>query len=395
MAETVTVDRAFVVSTLSRLVQINSVNPSLVPGGAGEAAIAGFVADTLRGIGLEVAIHEPQPGRASTVGMLRGRGGGRSLMLNAHHDTVGVDGMREPFSGAVRHGRLYGRGAYDMKGSLAACIGAVKALADARLRPAGDVLVAAVADEEHASLGTADLITRYRVDGAVVTEPTGLKLCRAHKGFAWFEVETTGRAAHGSKFELGIDANLRMGRFLVELAELERGLRVRTPHGLVGPPSIHAATLRGGTGLSTYAASCTVGIERRTIPGETEAWVTAELQAIIDQLRARDPGYAATLRTLLVREPFEVPSSARIVRVLEAAATRVLGQPPPHIGDTPWMDSALLAAAGVETVVMGPAGAGAHAEEEWVDVESVIQLAEILAHAAMEYCRDEGSGKRE
>src|SRR2546430_726508 len=241
-----TIDGESTVSTLSRLVQINSVNPTLSPAGAGEAEVGRYVAQTLKGLGLEVASHEPEPGRGSVVGKLKGTGKGRSLMLNAHYDTVGVEGMAEPFSGAVRDGRLYGRGSYDMKGSLAAQIGAAKALAEAGVKLRGDLLIAAVADEEVASLGTADLIKRYRVDGAIVTEPTALNICLAHKGFVWLEVETHGRAAHGSKVELGIDANLMMGRGLSELSKLERGVRARKPHALVGPPSLHARPLRGG-----------------------------------------------------------------------------------------------------------------------------------------------------
>jgi acetylornithine deacetylase len=307
-------------------------------------------------------------------------------MLNAHYDTVGVDGMPEPFTGAVRNGRLYGRGAYDMKGSLAAGIAAAKALRDAGVRLAGDLLIAAVADEEHASIGTADLVPRYRVDGAIVTEPTALALCLAHKGFAWLEVEITGRAAHGSRFELGVDANMRMGRFLGGLDALERELRARRPHPLVGPPSLHAAMIQGGTGLSTYADRCVLSIERRTVPGETEPQITQEIRAILDRLKKADPAYEATLKTLLVREPFEVKPDGGIVHSLDAAATRILGRAPRKMGDTPWMDSALLSSAGVETVVMGPAGTGAHAAEEWVDIESVIQLAEILAETAIDYC---------
>ncbi len=381
-----TIDREFTVSTLSRLVQINSVNPTLSPAGAGEAEVGRYVAQTLKGLGLEVASHEPEPGRVSVVGKLKGTSKGRSLMLNAHYDTVGVEGMAEPFSGAVRDGRLYGRGSYDMKGSLAAQIGAAKALVEAGVKLRGDLLIAAVADEEVASLGTADLIKRYRVDGAIVTEPTALNICLAHKGFVWLEVETHGRAAHGSKFELGIDANLMMGRVLSELSKLERGVRARKPHALVGPPSLHAATLRGGEGLSTYAASCKLGIERRTIPGETESQVVGEVQAILDRLAKADKTFSASLKTLLVREPFDVAPTAGVVTALAAAAKGVLGKEPPMVGDTPWMDAALLSAAAVETVVMGPAGAGAHASEEWVDVESVLKMAEILAQAAINYC---------
>ena len=384
---TISIDRSYLIETLAGLVQINSINPTLVPGGAGEAEIAAYTAASLRNIGLETAVHEPEPGRPSVVGILRGRGGGRSLMLNAHYDTVGVEGMAEPFSGALRDGRIHGRGAYDMKGSLAAGMAAAKALVDAGTPLAGDLLVAAVADEEYASLGTAGLIQRYEVDAAIVTEPTELDICLAHKGFVWLEVETLGRAAHGSRFDLGIDANMRMGRFLAELEKLERALRARPGHPLTGPPSLHAATIEGGTELSAYAARCRLQIERRTVPGEREEQVLAELQEVIDLLAAADPSFQATLRSFFVREPFEVSLEAAIVQSLSRSAERVLGHPPAMVGQTPWMDSALLAAAGVETVVMGPAGAGAHSHEEWVEVESAVKLAEILARTAVDYCQ--------
>ena len=380
------IDRQYATETLTRLVQINSINPTLAPGAPGEKEIAEFIAGSLRGCGLTAEIFEPQAGRTSVLGRLKGSGGGRNLMLNAHCDTVDVRGMAEPFSGAIREGRLYGRGAYDMKGSLAACMAAAKALKEAGTNLRGDVLVAAVADEEYGSLGTSDLITRVKVDGAIVTEPTALEVCLAHKGYLWIEVVVEGRAAHGSKFELGIDANMKMGLFLARLNELEVALRTRKPHRLVGPPSLHAAMLNGGAGLSTYAPSCTLQIERRTVPGETEAQATAEIQAIVDVLSDSDMDFCATVRTYLVRDPFEVEEDAAIVGAVDRAAAKVRGHRAKHIGDTPWMDAALLQAAGVETVVLGTTGAGAHADVEWVDVESVIKLAEILAEAAMEYC---------
>jgi acetylornithine deacetylase len=379
------VDRDDLVSTLADLVRINSINPVLVPGAPGEAEIAAFVAGWLRNAGLDAELSEPEPGRPSVLGRLRGVGGGQSLLLNAHMDTVGVEGMPEPFSGTVRDGRLYGRGAYDMKGSLAACLIAAKSLAKSdRLR--GDLLVAAVADEEYGSLGTADLVKHVSADAAIVTEPTSLRICRAHKGYAWIEVVVEGRAAHGSRFEEGIDANLRMGRFLSALEGLEQELVGRPPHALVGPPSLHAATLEGGSGLSTYAARSVVKIERRTIPGETDASVIAELEALLARLRADDPSFRGEARMFFSREPFEVPAEAAIVRALDGAASRVLGHAPAQVGDTPWMDSALLAGAGIETVVFGPHGAGAHAKEEWVDIDSVVQTAEVLAETARSWC---------
>lgn len=381
------IDKGFTLRTLADLVRINSVNPTLEAGGPGESAIAEYLARTFQRLGLTVDRHEPAPGRVSVVGRLKGKGPGRSLMLNGHVDTVGVAGMPEPFSGAIRDGKLYGRGSYDMKGSVAAAVGAAKALVDAGAPFNGELLVAAVADEEDASLGTANLVGKYQLDAAIVTEPTHLEICLAHKGFVWIEVETVGRAAHGSRFDLGVDANMAMGRFLAALSELERDLRQRPPHRLVGPPSLHAAVLRGGTAPSVYAARCTLTIERRTIPGETEAGVVGEVQQLIDRLAAADPSFKATVKSVLARGPFEVPSEAGIVKVVRQAAERVLGKMAPFCGQTPWMDSALLAAAGVPTVVIGPAGAGAHAAEEWVDTESVVQLAAILADAVAEFCR--------
>src|SRR5688572_24766148 len=300
------IDRDYTLKTLQTLVRTNSINPTLAPGAPGEAAIADFIADSLHACGLETEIREPEPGRTSVLARLKGTGGGRSLMLNAHCDTVDVAGMADPFSGAIRDGKLYGRGSFDMKGNLAACMAAANALASSAARLRGDVLVAAVADEEYGSLGTRDLIEHVKVDGAIVTEPTALEVCLAHKGYLWIEVQVTGRAAHGSKFELGIDANMKMGHFLHALSELERELRRRTPHRLVGPPSLHAALLNGGSGLSTYAPLSTLQIERRTIPGETAAQAVAEIQAIADDLAAADSNFHATVKSFFVRDPFEV-----------------------------------------------------------------------------------------
>ncbi|MCX6552507.1 MAG: M20/M25/M40 family metallo-hydrolase [Acidobacteria bacterium] len=380
------IDSAYLTATLRDLVRINSVNPSLDPGSAGERVIAEYVAASLAAFGVEAALHECAPGRPSVVGRLRGSRPGRSLMLNAHIDTVDLVGMEDPLSGDIRAGRLYGRGAYDMKGGLAAMMAGMKALADAGCPHGGEVVLTGVADEEYASAGMQDLLTRYRTDGAIVTEPTALDICLAHKGFAWFEITTHGRAAHGSRFDLGVDANMRMGRVLADLDRLEQDLRARAPHPLVGPPSLHAATLSGGSGLSTYAASCRLQIERRTVPGECIEAVTEEMASILRRQMALDPAFAADLGVMLVREPFEVSPDAPIVRALVEASTDVLGHRPAFAGQTPWMDAALLAAAGVETVVMGAAGAGAHAKEEWVDLESVTRLAACLAAAAIRYC---------
>jgi acetylornithine deacetylase len=385
------IDPEYVTKILSDLVRINSINPSLSPGGAGEAEIGAYMADALSSIGLNVSTNELAPGRVNVVGTLRGHNAGRSLLLNAHMDTVGVDGMKgDPFSAKIQDGVLYGRGAQDMKGSLAAMIAATKALVEGGVKLGGDLYVTAVADEEYASIGSDDLVKHVSADAAIVTEPTDLTISRAHRGFIWYEAETLGRAAHGSRFKEGIDANMRMGRFLSRLEGLEKELRERKPHPLAGPPSLHAARIQGGTEISIYAAHCLLEIERRTSPGETEAQATAELQAIIDAIKENDPNYQAAVKPTFVRDPFEVTANARIVKTLEAAYTHRMGTAPQHSGQSFWTDAAILAGAGMETVLIGPTGGGLHSEEEWVDLDSVVDLAYILAETAMGYC---GKGK--
>lgn len=381
------IDRDYLVQTLTDLISIDSTNPDLSPQGAGEQEIAAYLVQAFRDLGLEVVCHEATPGRPSVVGIREGSGGGRSLMLNGHIDTVGVEGMSQPFTAVQRAKRMYGRGAYDMKGSVAAMMTALRALAEADVQLGGDVILAAVADEEYASIGTAEIIEHYRVDGAIVTEPTQMQLCLAHKGFIWLEVETVGRAAHGSRFEEGIDANMRMGRLLAELEKQERSLRQQSGHPLVGPPSLHAAMLNGGSEWSAYAARCRLSLERRTIPGETEAQVVAEIRNLIDSLAAADPTFEATVTTCFVRQPFEQPVEAGIVQSVDRAVTATLGQRPSHVGETFWADAALLAEAGIETVMIGPIGGGAHGVEEWVEIDSLVNLADILGRTVLDYCQ--------
>ena len=360
------------------LVSIDSVNPDLVPGGAGETEIATFVAAWLREAGLEVELIEAAPGRPSVVGVARGSGGGSSLMLNAHMDTVGVEGMARPFSADIRGGRLYGRGAYDMKGSLAACMLAVSRLASDGL--AGDVVLAAVADEEHASIGMQSVLRERRTDAAIVTEPTGLGVCIAHKGFVWAEIELEGRAAHGSRPDEGRDAIIAMAPVLTRLADLQASLDAAPGHPLVGPGSVHASLIEGGQELSSYPARCVLSLERRTAPGENADEFKRECEALIEGLEGTE------LRLGLARDPFEVERDAAVVGAMGRAAREVTGAEARIYGETYWMDAALIQAAGVPTVVFGPAGAGAHSVEEWVDLASVQACSDALVAAARELC---------
>jgi acetylornithine deacetylase len=366
-----------------RLVAIDSVNPSLVEGGAGEGEIARFVAGWASDAGLESETVEATPGRPSVIVRARGTGGGRSLLLCAHLDTVGVEGMTDPLEARVEGDRLYGRGGYDMKSGLAS---ALLACREARsLGLAGDVIVAAVADEEHASLGVQEILRSVHADAAIVTEPTELEITIAHKGFVWIEIEVTGVAAHGSRPALGVDAILKMGPILTGLHEIEQRLGQRL-HPSLGPGSLHASLIEGGRELSTYPERCVLAFERRTLPGEQSDAIEQEIEALLDRCRADDPELVVESRTLLVRDPFEVDASSDIVQALLAAASDELGAAPPLVAVPYWADSAFIASAGIPTVLFGASGTGAHAAEEWVSIPDATATTRILIAVARVIC---------
>jgi acetylornithine deacetylase/succinyl-diaminopimelate desuccinylase family protein len=366
------------------LVAIESVNPDVVAGGSGEKEIARFVAGWCERAGLETTLFEPAPGRPNVVAVARGTGAGRSLLLNAHMDTVGVAGMTAPFEPRLEDGRLHGRGAYDMKGSLAACMLATAEVGRRGLR--GDVILTAVSDEEFASVGTEAVAASLGADAAIVTEPTELQLAVAHRGFVHVEVETTGRAAHGSRPHLGIDAIAKMGHVLVGIEELDRRLRAHPTHPYLGSGSVHASLVEGGQEFSSYPARCVLQAERRTVPGETVELAESELREILEHASAADADFSGEVRVLASREPFEVEESSELVRVVRAAASAALGSEPDLVGVSYWADSALLADAGIPTVLFGPRGEGAHAEVEWVDVESLDRCVETYLAVAGELC---------
>ena len=368
----------------AQLVAIESINPDIVAGGSGELGVARFVAEWCERAGLETALTELAPRRANVVAIARGSGGGKSLMLNAHMDTVGVVGMTDPFVTRVEGGRLYGRGSCDMKGSLAASMLAAAEAGRRHLR--GDVILTAVADEEFASIGTEAVAASLSADGAIVTEPTDLQLAVAHRGFVHLEVVVHGRAAHGSRPHLGIDAIAKMGRVLVGIEELDRSLRANPTHPHVGSGSVHASLIEGGQEFSSYPARCVLQAERRTVPGESAELAERELREIVARAAEGDPDFSAELRSAISREPFEVAEDAEIVRSVLRNASAVLGSEPDVVGVPFWADSALLAAAGIPTVVFGPLGEGLHSEVEWVDVASLERCVEIYSAVAAELC---------
>ncbi len=373
-------DRAAVLETLQLLVATPSVNPALAPGeGKGEAAIAAAIRRWFSARGVECSLEEAAPGRPNAIARI-GDGSGPSLVLCAHMDTVSTEGMTiPPFEPRVDGNRVYGRGSYDMKGGAAAILCAMAKLAQEPLR--GAVLAALVADEEYASIGTQHFIANHKADACIVTEPCDRKLILAHKGFVWAEITTEGHAAHGSRWDIGVCAIARMGRIIAALDEFDRTqLRARA-HPLVGPASQHCSIVRGGAGLSTYAPSCTLEVERRTLPGETPEQVLGELRGVI-----AGAGEKASVRLMLAQPPLVCSPDARIAQCVRDAATHVTGRAPEEGGVAYWMDAALFAAAGIETVNYGADGAGAHEAVEWADLDSVVACAKVLVESTRNFC---------
>ena len=366
------------ISLLRELVAIDSVNPSLVPGAPGEAQIADALAVHMRRLGLDVAIQHAAPGRPNVIGVIEGRQRGRTLMFCGHVDTVGVEGMHAPFDPVERDGRIYGRGSQDMKGGVAAMIDAAR-VAAARGFAKGRLVIAAVADEEFASIGADALVSAWHADGAVVTEPTDLQVGVAHKGFVWIELEVRGRAAHGSRPKDGRDAILRMGRVLQRLEQLDGELQARPPHPFMGTASLHASTIGGGREWSSYPDRCRLQLERRTSAGENADGALGEVEQILATLRTEDPTFDASARLLFSRPPYEIPRGHDLPSAVAAASKRKTAT----IGMSFWTDAAILGGAGIPSVLFGPGGAGLHSVEEYVLVEEVVLCRDALATLAL------------
>jgi acetylornithine deacetylase len=368
------------------LVRVDSRNPSLTPGGAGEAACVALLRDVLEAWGFSTEVYEAAPGRPNLLARLGEVRGGRTLMLSGHADVVSVEGMtHEPFAGDERDGRLYGRGAADMKGGIGAMCAA--AWLAAREPLAGEILVAVTADEEYASLGTRAMLERgERADAAIVGEPTRLEIMPAHRGFVWIEIAFAGRAAHGSRWDIGVDAIRHAGLVLAELDRLDAEELPRRTHPLLGRASLHASTIEGGTGMSTYPDRCVLRVERRTLPGESGADAVAEVRRACDAVRRRRHDLAADVSLMMAQGPSDVATDAPVVVALEAAL-RERGEAVRVSGMSAWTDAALLNAAGIPAICFGPGDISlAHAAEEYIPLPEIDRATSVLAAFARRWC---------
>ncbi len=386
----VSVPRGDALALTRALVAVDSRNPALVVDAPGERAVALRLAEILTSWGLAVTVMDAAPGRPNVVARAKNpsthSATNRSLLFNGHLDTVGVEGMiHAPWDPAIRDGRLYGRGATDMKAGVAAmCAAAVHAL-DAGLT--GEIIITAVADEEYGSIGTRAIIDAgIRADAAIVTEPTRLAIVPAHRGFAWADLTVHGRAAHGSRYDIGVDANTLAALVMAEVEQHQQTVLTTRTHPLLGRPSVHAAKVSGGLGLSTYCDKCVVGYERRTLPGESAESFAAELQGACDRVRAARPELRTEIAIGFSQGPNDISVEHPIVRALDAALVAEQ-RPTPIEGLACWTDAALLSAAGIPAICFGPGDiALAHAAEEYVEVEEITIATRVLTRLALEWC---------
>ena len=380
-----TLDAGNAVELTRLLVKVDSRNPDLVAGAPAEGEVARALGSVLEAWGFRVSLQEVVPGRPNVVARI-GTPGRRSLMFNGHLDVVGVEGMTHaPFDALTTDGKLYGRGATDMKGGVAAMCCAAWRAAQAGL--AGEVVVAAVVDEEWQSAGTKCLIDRgVRADACIVTEPTRLAIAPAHKGFTWTEVSFTGRAAHGSRYDVGIDAIRHAGLLLAELDRLEHEELVLHTHPLLGHASLHASSISGGSGWSTYPDQCLVTVERRTVPGESPDDAVHEMRQALKRVVAATESVRGDVRHVFSQWPSNVAVDAPVVRSLSAAMEGV-GERVSIDGLSAWTDAALLNAAGIPAICYGPGDISlAHSATEWVEEREITRATAVLERMALDWC---------
>ena len=365
-----------IITLLTDLVQINSINQTL-SGGPGEREIAKFAARNLTALQLDAQIQDVGPNQSNVVAVVPGKDRQRSLLLNAHLDTVGVDGMDEPFTLRRKGDRLYGRGTYDMKGSVAIML----LLADyfSQHPPPLDILLTLVCDEEDKSKGMEYLVEKWLPQiqptpiGGIFLEPTEEDIGVCHKGFTWYELTVTGKAAHGSRPEQGIDAILPLRFALEELSKIQAELLGRSPDPLLGYPSIHSSIIRGGSELSVIPSQSCFQWERRTLPDESPSDLTSELERMIQAVTNHAGDHTVTGREFFVRPPYRIPDDAEILGRLQEMTPQSQ-----QVGLSFWADSALAGAMGIPSILFGPVGHGAHAIDEWVSLGSLKRVYDVL-----------------
>jgi acetylornithine deacetylase/succinyl-diaminopimelate desuccinylase-like protein len=374
---------------LSDLIRIDSVNPWLVPGGAGEGGIGDYVAHWLEPLGLEVKLDEVEEGRSNLIARLPGTDGGKSLCLYAHLDTVGYANWEDrALVPRVEGDRLYGLGAVDDKGHCAVAMLVLKSLVKRGVRLRGDLIVALLVDEEGTSSGTMHFVKHYNPDVAIIMDsPSGpLKVIVTHQGFGWLDIVVKGKAAHGCEPEIGVDAIAHMAEVIVRLQQLDREKFALAPHPLNGKVTFHMGTIVGGTDYATYPEWCKLGLEIGFQPGEIVDDYIAEIEDVLQEVKSTYPNFSGAVRLNIARPPFEAQGREGLWEVLSEEITNLYGQSPEAVGLNTWADTALFQEAGVSSLMISATGANLHSPDEWVSLTDLAKLKEIIEATVKRYC---------
>jgi acetylornithine deacetylase/succinyl-diaminopimelate desuccinylase-like protein len=377
-----------VVTLVSDLVRIDSSNSWLTPGAPGESEVAAYIERWLRPYGAEITIEEVSPGHPNMIAILRGTGGGKSLCLNSHLDTVGYAGWKDRARVPKVEGDIMtGLGAADDKGHCAAGMLALRSIAESGRRPRGDLWLALTADEEGTSSGTFHFVERHKPDAVMVLESYGLGSATiSHQGFGWIDIIVEGKAAHGCVPEIGVDAIAHMAEVVVRLHRLDAEKFVPNPHPLNGRTVFHTGTIRGGADYASYPAECVLGIEIGTQPGETIDDRVREIEAIFEDVKRVYPKFKARVDVLLSRKPFDAAGHEELWKILSSEEEKEIGRPIVAVGENSWGDSAIFQEAGIPTLMLGAAGGNLHAPEEWVSIGELAKLARIVEGTARRFC---------
>lgn len=383
------VKRNEVIKLVSELVRIDSVNPWLVKGGAGEAQVANFIAKWLETLGVEVRLEEVEAGRSNLLARWPGSGGGESLCFYAHLDTVGYALWRErALDPRVEGDRLYGLGSADDKGHCAAAMLAMKSLITRGIHLRGDLWLALLIDEEGASSGAFHFVESHKPDAMLVLEPFGLgRINITHQGFGWLDIIVNGRAAHGSAPEVGVDAILHMAEVITRLGKLDRETFATSPHPLNGKTVFHTSLINGGTDYATYPDRCVLGIEIGTQPGESIQNRVDEIKAIFAEVKQSYPDFKGEVEVKLARDPFIARGHQRLWDILKPEMENELGKPVEAAGENAWGDAQIIQDASIPTLMIGASGDHFHAPEEWVSISELVKLVRIIESTAEKFCR--------
>ncbi len=379
-------NRARLTQTLVDLVRIPSANPFGAPATAvrRERELADDLLGRFQRLGLDCGQREVADGRPNVWGRLRGTGGGPTVMLVAHLDTVGVDGCVQPFDPQVADGRVTGRGACDMKGAIACYLEVVHLLRARSIRLPGDLIIAGTVDEEHAQIGSADLGSNGpHADVGIIGEPTGLQVCPAHPGQLGVHIRTYGTATHSSQPERGVNAVEHMGAVIAHLSRLDAELQARRPrHPLCGTGRFSMNVIRGGSVVSSIADYCEMEIDRRFLPDERVEAILVDYRSRLDALTSDVPGLRVEVSepTLLVG-PLDVPVDSPLVRALSDACRTVLGEPADVAAFPGGTDAPNL---GFPCVIFGPGALEqAHSATEFVEIDQLERASEIYLQALL------------